>query len=283
MRWATVAAVLMTAGIGYVILVQYFHASEPPVEQQFGATDPGKASVEIYVEPVGIDALNKSMQVRLSVPTSRAPRGEQVAPDRDRVLLITYDKMVQELKISANEPVPTVTIALDLNGGSVADYPLDTYRADLRLLCLSRGPSSSGEAKSLPVAVTVWEAVLGYHLHASQPPSGNPDEVRLVFDFHRSGGFSLFALAAYGAMAVLGCCALAIGVLTFAGVRRPDPPLTGALGAIVFALPALRNGLPGAPPLGVRLDMFVFLWTELAAVIALGLLVTTWARSGPRP
>jgi len=42
-------------------------------------------------------------------------------------------------------------------------------------------------------------------------------------------------------------------------------------------LPVLRNALPGAPPLGVRLDMLVFLWTELAAVFALGLLVFNWA------
>ncbi len=50
------------------------------------------------------------------------------------------------------------------------------------------------------------------------------------------------------------------------------------MAAVAFALPVLRNALPGAPPLGVRLDMFVFLWAELAAVIALGLLVFSWAR-----
>jgi Domain of unknown function (DUF4436) len=49
-----------------------------------------------------------------------------------------------------------------------------------------------------------------------------------------------------------------------------------------LALPVLRNALPGAPPLGVRADMFVFLWTELAAVIALGFVVFSWARTSPR-
>jgi hypothetical protein len=29
--------------------------------------------------------------------------------------------------------------------------------------------------------------------------------------------------------------------------------------------------------------MFVFLWTELVAVISLALLVYKWARTGPRP
>jgi hypothetical protein len=35
------------------------------------------------------------------------------------------------------------------------------------------------------------------------------------------------------------------------------------------------------PPLGVEADMWVFLWTELAAVLALALLVFKWARTGP--
>jgi hypothetical protein len=45
----------------------------------------------------------------------------------------------------------------------------------------------------------------------------------------------------------------------------------------------LRNALPGSPPLGVEADVWVFLWTELAVVLALALLVFKWARAGPRP
>jgi len=78
-------------------------------------------------------------------------------------------------------------------------------------------------------------------------------------------------------MIVLGISALAIGILTLIDVGRPEATLIGALAGIAFALPVLRNALPGAPPLGVRLDMLVFLWTELAAVFALGLLVFNWA------
>jgi hypothetical protein len=59
--------------------------------------------------------------------------------------------------------------------------------------------------------------------------------------------------------------------------------LVGALAAIVFALPVVRNALPGSPPLGVEADLWVFLWTELAAVLALALQVFKWAKSGPRP
>jgi hypothetical protein len=80
-------------------------------------------------------------------------------------------------------------------------------------------------------------------------------------------------------MLVLAFCALAIGILTFADMCRPEATLIGALAAIAFALPVLRNAMPGSPPLGVAADMWVFLWTELAVVFALVLMVFRWAKS----
>jgi Domain of unknown function (DUF4436) len=59
--------------------------------------------------------------------------------------------------------------------------------------------------------------------------------------------------------------------------------LVGALGAMIFALPAVRNALPGAPPLDVRADILIFFWAELGAIIALCLFITAWARQGARP
>ena len=59
--------------------------------------------------------------------------------------------------------------------------------------------------------------------------------------------------------------------------------MIGALAAIAFALPVLRNALPGSPPLGVTADMWVFLWTELAAVLALALRGFQMGESRPRP
>ena len=84
-------------------------------------------------------------------------------------------------------------------------------------------------------------------------------------------------------MVVLACCALVIGILTFIDLRQPEGTLIGALAAIAFALPVLRNALPGSPPLGVAADMWVFLWTELAVVLSLALVTFKWARIGPGP
>jgi hypothetical protein len=135
----------------------------------------------------------------------------------------------------------------------------------------------------VPVEVTVWEGVLGYRLHTTAEAGAGPHAARITIAVGRSGAFALFALCAYGAMVVLACCALAVGVLVFAEVRQADATLIGALAAIAFALPVLRDALPGSPPLGVEADVWLFLWAELAVVLALALMVFQWATAGPHP
>ena len=65
----------------------------------------------------------------------------------------------------------------------------------------------------------------------------------------------------YTAMALMGCAGIAIGGLTFLRIRRLDTTLAAVLSAMTFSLPALRNIMPGTPPLGV--------------------LPTAWCSSGP--
>ena len=84
-------------------------------------------------------------------------------------------------------------------------------------------------------------------------------------------------------MLVMMVCALIIGSLVFIGIRQIEATLVSALGAIIFALPAVHNALPGAPPLGVRADILIFFWAELGAIIALCLFITAWARRGAQP
>jgi hypothetical protein len=189
---------------------------------------------------------------------------------------------VEEIKITANNRVPTTTFEVDLNDGSVADYPLDSYRTELRVQLFEEATPLADGVRPRAVKVTVWEGVLGFHLRTTEETGSNPGEVRLTLRIRRSGAFALFAFAAYGAMVVLASCALGIGLVTFVDLRRAEATLVGALAAVAFALPVLRNALPGAPPLGVRADMFVFLWAQLAAVIGLALVSFSWARAGPR-
>jgi hypothetical protein len=280
---AAIGTITILLIVGYISLLRYFHVSEMPVERDLGAKSTVGPIPQIYIEPISIDALNDAMQMRVSFAPRGILYGEGLAPTERRLrLLITHDKAVEEIKVEGNTRPPTVSFGIDLKEGSVADYPLDSYRADLRIQLLEDAIPAVDEAKPLTAKLTVWEGALGFHLRSAEYTGSGSGEIGLSIAIRRGGAFILFAFAAYGAMVVLGCCALAIGLITFIDARRAEATLVGAIAAIVFAMPVLRNALPGAPPLGVRADMFVFLWTEVAAVIGLALVTLDWARSGPR-
>lgn len=279
MRLLAVGIVLLALTACYLLMLSRFKVSELPGEQHFGAADPVEPAGEVYLEPISIDALNDALQMRAYLmPSVSASKNAHAASDRDLTLLVAHDKTVEEVKLAAADHMATSTFEVDLNEGSVSRYPLDFYVARFGVQLMD-GKSSL----RLPVRVTVWEGVLGYSLHTTSEGGAEPDDVELTIAIARSGAFALFALCAYGAMFVLACCALAVALLTFAGVRQAEATLIGALAAIAFALPVLRNALPGSPPLGVQADMWVFLWTELVVVLALALLVFVWARAGPGP
>ena len=193
-------------------------------------------------------------------------------------LLVSHDNTLEEVKLAAGDHTASSTFEVDLNEGSVTRYPFDSYVARLGVELLD-----SKSSLRLPARVTMWEGALGYHIQTTAKAGPDPDDIQLTTTITRSGAFSLFALCAYSAMLVLAFCALTVGILTFTDVCRPEATLIGALAAITFALPVLRNALPGSPPLGVAADMWVFLWTELAVVLALALLVFKWAKAGPSP
>jgi hypothetical protein len=278
-RLLAVGALLIALTAGYVAMLRHFNVSELPGERHFGAVEGVEPAGEVYLEPISIDALNDAMQVRAYLsPSVTESQNARRASDRDLTLRITHDETVEEVELGAGDHMASSIFELDLNDGSVADYPLDSYVARLGVQLLD-GKSSH----PLPVRVTTWEGVLGYNLRTTDQPQSGPEDVELTTTIARSGAFALFGLCAYAAMIVLGFCALVVGVLTFTDVRQAEATLIGSIAAIAFALPVLRNALPGSPPLGVQADMWVFLWAEVAAVLALALLVFKWAKSGPRP
>jgi hypothetical protein len=64
--------------------------------------------------------------------------------------------------------------------------------------------------------------------------------------------------------------------------KRPNAfGMAAWLTGLIFAMPALRALLPGAPPLGSWIDILVFFWVEIATMISLATFVLFWVRQAP--
>jgi hypothetical protein len=71
-------------------------------------------------------------------------------------------------------------------------------------------------------------------------------------------------------------------ILTF--LHREIPvPIFAFFAALLFAFPAIRNALPGTPPIGSLDDYIAFFWTEAIVAIALLVVVTVWTIRQARP
>jgi uncharacterized protein DUF4436 len=277
-RSLILAALLLGCAIVYGIILARFDLSKGPAETRLGAAL-SQARVNLYLQPIQIDAVNQSMHLRISVVPLRDTN--VTIADRDFLLKIQRGQQVEHVPVMTGQSFPEVTYEFDLNDGNVHDYPLDRYVSVMTLMATEK--TQNGGERSLPIHVTAWEGVLGFDVKAKLMATQEADELQLQFSVHRTGAVSFFGLAIYGAMLVMMFCALIIGSLVFLGIRRIEVTLIGALGAVIFALPAVRNALPGAPPLGVRGDVLIFFWAELGAIIALCLFITAWAREGAQP
>ncbi|MBC5802097.1 MAG: DUF4436 family protein [Candidatus Eremiobacteraeota bacterium] len=250
-------------------------------EQHFSedSQSPGRP-LDVYVDVLAIDPIRQSMQVRLDFATVNGARGAHFFGNATRNASITISDgdMERGVALQRNQPLPSADFMADIDG-AVSHYPFDRYAARSIIRAYDVPPTGRG---AVPVRLTVWDGVSGWVVSATSVRRSSGDGgIELRFDIHRPGPLVFFACALYVVMIVIAVSALTIATLIFVGLREGEAMWMGAFTAMVFALPALRTVLPGAPPVGVFADILVFLWAELAVAIALVISVVVWARRGP--
>ncbi len=283
-RAAALALTLVLLGGGYAILFTVFYRQAPPVEKTFQEErSDSKAPLDIYLEMLGVDPVREAIEFRLDFSTTTGPYGRHFPGTSpiDLMVHVSDSSDVQDIQLQAGQPTPSRTLQLDVTG-DLQQYPLDQYTGRLWIRASEGRDPIGGNAK--PVRLTTWEDLAGWSVTISRDALTDKETgLALTFTAHRPNPQIFFALLLYAAMVLLAGSALTIGGMIFLGVRKIEATLVGALAAMVFSAPALRNVLPGAPPLGVGADDFVFLWVQLAVILGLTLFVATWARRGPRP
>jgi hypothetical protein len=286
-RLACLLLALAALIASYAVLFTDFYHQAPAIENVFEAPASGaKPPLDVYLEVLSVDPVKQALQVRLDFATKAEPGGlrHPGAPATDMLVEIGDGIDLQDVGLQAGQAGVTKTLQLYVRG-ALENYPLDRYYGTLLIRAVEGKQADGGAA--VPVRLTTWEEIPGWEVTtAKSDPVGSGDEsgkdggLSLNVRAQRPAAQIFFAFVLFVAMILLAGSALTIGGLTFVGARKVEATLLGALGAMVFAVPALRNVLPGAPPLGVRADAFVFLWVQLAVILGLTLFVATWARRG---
>ena len=91
----------------------------------------------------------------------------------------------------------------------------------------------------------------------------------LRLSIQRSAAIVTFSSMMYAAMVLVSTSVVVMTILVV--LRRIEPDFSMMLwsGALLFALPAVRNSLPDSPPLGSQSDFYIFMWAEFAVALSM--------------
>ena len=107
-------------------------------------------------------------------------------------------------------------------------------------------------------------------------PTALMDGPLASLEFSRAFSTQVFAVVLLAMVIVLAAFALFVSLLVLTRRRRMEAALLGWSAALLFALPLLRTYLPNSPPIGAAIDVFIYLWVIVAAVLACVFLLCAW-------
>ena len=279
----TIAILLPIVAIAYTFVVQnYSIEGGSRVQGGLRGEAPG---IVVDIEPVAVETSSSSTTLRLTF----SARGDQVVDANDRLLndtrlTITTSDGTEEVKYIAGDSLGRYEIEMGTSG-DVASYPFDVHEGFFAMSAdtFSRGSGGVIESTgSIPIGLVGTGGVNGWNTDMQLPPSMG-SQVFGVLTFTRVFSTKIFALLLILMAAALAILAFFAAALVITNRRNIEVALLAWTASLLFALPLLRTYLPNAPPIGAAIDIYVYLWVMVLAVIAAVLVVLAWIfQSGAR-
>src|SRR5690606_35559079 len=98
----------------------------------------------------------------------------------------------------------------------------------------------------------------------------------------RSFSTVAFAIVLTASLILMAVIALLVSISVLRRARDMELIFLGWIAGMLFAVPALRNFLPGQPPIGSWVDFLIVLWVVVSLIVSLALLVFAWFSSTRR-
>ncbi|WP_426367842.1 DUF4436 family protein [Streptomyces sp. E-08] len=229
--------------------------------------------VDVTATVQHVDAAARELVLRVRV-TPRGTYAEEdgTAPVADLVLQ-TSAATLGDLAFEAHERLTTRDIQVAITGGSISDYPFDTYESEIEFWALLGG-------EQVPVRLLFSNNDTLFSVSAT--PAASRQEATMGLWVARSGSQTVFAVFMMVVMWALATSVI-IGAW-YLTTRRKGLVWPGLawMAATLFALAAFRNTAPGSPPIGCVLDWFAFLWAETVIALCLITVVITGVRAALR-
>ncbi len=277
--WIALVVVGAFVLVAFSMVVRFYDAEGGSSVSGGADVPPDASGVMIQLEPLAVDANVNTARIRLSF----GPEGGELFDEQGRPtknIRITMGNLLQgpnEFKFPAGSAMGAREVAVGI-AGDTAVYPFDEHGVELVFTADTFTKGADG-------AVTSVQPV-DLFLEASGGVNGWDTSVELdadmgigyyaSFDFERAFSTIAFVMVILVIAGVLAFLALITGALVQSDRRPAEAALLSWTAALIFALPALRNYMPNAPPFGASIDMYAYLWFIVAAGAAAVLVIFGW-------
>lgn len=216
--------------------------------------------VELFVTAQQVSAAQRRVQLRVEVePIGDLATQNGVNAPAKQITLYSTSPTHSEVEFPAGRSAAAQDLDMSLYGGTISDYPFDGYDTEIAFAAVVDGTP-------VPISVSFSDIDPFFHFAtvSSRTTNNIVDQVQHV---SRAQGTKIMAVFMMIAMWALGLSVLAGAWILVSRRRGLVWPGLGWMAATLFALAALRNVAPGAPPIGCLLDYAAFFWAELLTAV----------------
>lgn len=238
---------------------------------------PYSAGASNLKDGVVVDARALKVDTSVNEVTFRLgfdPRGSYATENglltRPLTVEVPSDTGTVARKFNAGQEMRSLDVTDVLFDGFQTDYPFDRYTTSLTVVVVNEAD------EAVPTTLEIQPEVHGFSFspHNTTPRPGSG--LTVEFGVRRSAATRLFAIFVMVIMWTLALTAFGLMVRVILLGRPIEFPMFTFLAALLFAFPAVRNTLPGAPPLGTRFDYLSFFWCEMLVAFSLVVALGVW-------
>lgn len=190
-------------------------------------------------------------------------------------LRIIDDQNSQVIRLAKGDPLSAKSLSTQLDG-DLSTYPFDSYSG--QFFIDAEKVSGTGVHQPLEISVGTKRADTGWFTPVSTSNLAANEVQVNISAMKRERFHIMFAVMMTLLLLLLASISIVVGFLCITNRRASEPSLISWLGGIMIAMTLTRRMMPGDPPLGCALDVYLFSWALIFGISAIALAMVAWVR-----
>lgn len=228
----------------------------------------------------GVAPATGELRARLNL----VPREELLDGDgnlaEDLTMRVNDLRGLTAYELRAGDPLRPMEVTLALTDGSVTRYPFDTFRSRLAV-AVTRSDGADGAPTPVPLVTDVRSIVSELDVSATPALDEAGGTMLALVDLEVTRPLATTAYAIWTVVLMWGLAVAGVLIVWAVTIWGAEPPVWSYayLVGVLFALPQLRDQLPGKPPPGTLIDYVAFFWS--IGIVGISLIITLglWIRA----